>query len=229
MNFSENLGKIRKHFGVSNSGLEKRLGLANGYIGNIEKKGTDNPGKLLMGLTENGISSDWFITGKGSMLLYDGTLPVLNKVEKQEGKVPLLRQKVSCGQGINWNDEQNIEDYVDISSLLPRHRTSVNLYALTAQGSSMLGVGIHDGDILIFDGNCEREKDGTYVFALDGEVYCKRIEYDRFSHQLKIFSVRSENLKEAELLQTLNTEAPNFNERFFVFGKVISWLHNNQE
>ncbi|MDR1231136.1 MAG: helix-turn-helix domain-containing protein [Spirochaetaceae bacterium] len=61
--------KIRTHFGTNHAGLEKILGLSNGYLGNIEKKGTDNPGKLLTALNEKGISADWFITGEGEMLL----------------------------------------------------------------------------------------------------------------------------------------------------------------
>jgi SOS-response transcriptional repressor LexA len=69
MKFDENLEILRSHFKTTNAGLEKILGLSNGYIANIGKKETDNPGKLLVGLTEQGISSDWFLTGKGEMLL----------------------------------------------------------------------------------------------------------------------------------------------------------------
>lgn len=60
---------IRNHFNLSNAGLEKILGLSNGYISNIEKSGTDNPGKLLIALSKKKISIDWFLTGKGSMFL----------------------------------------------------------------------------------------------------------------------------------------------------------------
>jgi SOS-response transcriptional repressor LexA len=57
--------------------------LSNGYLANIGKKETDNPGKLLVGLTEQGISSDWFLTGKGEMLLSEKTKnpPLLEELE----------------------------------------------------------------------------------------------------------------------------------------------------
>jgi SOS-response transcriptional repressor LexA len=69
MNFEKNIEILRSHFKTTNAGLEKILGLSNGYIANIGKKETDNPGKLLVGLVGQGISSDWFLTGKGEMFL----------------------------------------------------------------------------------------------------------------------------------------------------------------
>lgn len=68
MNFNKKIAEIRKFLNLSNAGLEKKLSLSNGYISNIEKNGTDNPGKLLIALSEIGISTDWFLTGKGEML-----------------------------------------------------------------------------------------------------------------------------------------------------------------
>jgi SOS-response transcriptional repressor LexA len=56
--------------------------LSNGYISNIEKNGTDNPGKLLVVLNDKGISADWFLTGKGSMFL--------DKAEEEAPKHPLI-------------------------------------------------------------------------------------------------------------------------------------------
>jgi len=43
-------------------------------------------------------------------------------VKHGEGyKIPLLRQKVSCGPGEDWQTEENIKEYIDIFSLLPKH------------------------------------------------------------------------------------------------------------
>jgi SOS-response transcriptional repressor LexA len=83
MKYEKNIEKLLSHFKTTNAGLEKILGLSNGYIANIGKKETDNPGKLLVGLTEQGISSDWFLTGKGEMLLSEKTKnpPLLEELE----------------------------------------------------------------------------------------------------------------------------------------------------
>jgi SOS-response transcriptional repressor LexA len=67
MNYGKTIEILRKYLNTTNAGLEKILGLSNGYISNIEKNGTDNPGKLLVALKEKGISTDWFLTGKGDM------------------------------------------------------------------------------------------------------------------------------------------------------------------
>jgi SOS-response transcriptional repressor LexA len=83
MKYEQNIEKLLSHFKTTNAGLEKILGLSNGYIANIGKKEIDNPGKLLVGLTEQGISSDWFLTGKGEMLLSEKTKnpPLLEELE----------------------------------------------------------------------------------------------------------------------------------------------------
>lgn len=65
MKFNKRIADIRKYLNLSNAGLEKKLLLSNGYISNIEKNGTDNPGKLLIALSKIGISTDWFLTGQG--------------------------------------------------------------------------------------------------------------------------------------------------------------------
>ncbi|GAB6391071.1 MAG: hypothetical protein MdMp014T_0444 [Treponematales bacterium] len=112
INFSEKFQFLRKHFGVTTAGLEKILNLSNGYIANIEKKGIDNPGKLLLALNGQGVSIDWFLTGQGEMFLSPVPVAAQSEGGKSEidfgfghnqasPKVPLLRQKVSCGEGAN--------------------------------------------------------------------------------------------------------------------------------
>jgi phage repressor protein C with HTH and peptisase S24 domain len=49
--------------------LEMRLGLSNGYISNLQRKGTENPGRMLVALNENGISADWFFSATNQMIL----------------------------------------------------------------------------------------------------------------------------------------------------------------
>ena len=64
-----------------------------------------------------------------------------------------------------------------------------------------------------------------YVFGLDGEAYCKRLEFDSIANRIKIYSVRVADLEKAELLKTLDSNEEGFVERFKLFGKVFSWIH----
>ena len=71
--------------------------------------------------------------------------------------------------------------------------------------------------------------DGIYVFSLDGDAYCKRLEFDRLANRIKIYSVRVADLEKAELLRTLDSTDEGFAERFQLFGKVFSWVHLAKE
>jgi transcriptional regulator with XRE-family HTH domain len=239
--FSKNLERLRNLLGLKTSGLERYLGLSNGYINNFLKTDAENPGKLLVALNEKGISTDWFLSGEGTPFIkigigasagyappgetgigagaYPQTLANLPAVQNS-AKIPLLKQKVSCGSGVNWETEENIEEYIEVDMLIPRLGIG-RLFAVKAQGSSMLGAGIHGGDYIFFDGSAEQTPvDGIYVFALDGDVYCKRLEFDNLARKVKIFSVRVADLEKAELLTALDTNDTSFADRFFVFGKV---------
>jgi SOS-response transcriptional repressor LexA len=156
-------------------------------------------------------------TGEGEMLL--APLPV----KSGEGyKVPLLRQKVSCGSGINWQDENNIVEYIDVFDQIPRLKIE-RLFALRVEGSSMMGVGIRDGNYILFNSAEDQwTHDGIYVFALDGEVLCKRLEFDR--DKIKIYSVRFADLDKVELVATIGKDN---SDRLTIFGRVLYWVHPN--
>ena len=149
-------------------------------------------------------------------------------VKLNEGyKIPLLRQKVSCGPGMDWQDDANIVDHIEIFNILPR-LSAKRLFALCVEGSSMLGAGIRNGDYVLFDAAEDRFlRDGIYVFALDGDVYCKRLEFDGISRKVKIYSVRMADLEKAELLTTIDTNDMSAAERLTIFGRVLYWVHPN--
>jgi len=170
-----------------------------------------------------GINIDWLLTGEGEM--FKTGKEAESAVAVSTPKIPILRQKVSCGPGQGWEHEDNIVEYLDVRALSPMLH-SRNVYGFRAIGTSMLGAGIRDGDIVLF--NADKDSpvaDGIYVFGLDGDTYCKRLEFDRLANRIKIFSVRVADLEKAELLKTLDSTDEGFNERFRLFGKVFSWIH----
>ncbi|WP_458401047.1 LexA family protein [Mailhella sp.] len=69
------------------------------------------------------------------------------------------------------------EDYVDrkldLHEYLVHNRAAT--FFLRAQGDSMLGAGIHDGDLLIVDRSIEAGHDRVVIAALDGELTVKRL------------------------------------------------------
>jgi len=215
---SGQIKQVLKSLNLTQTGLATKLGLSQGVISEFTS-GTREPSKeFLLGLPKLGISLDWFLTGKGEMFTETGIAPAGHQI-------PLLRQKVSCGQGQHWEDEANIDRYVNVFDLVPRLKTG-RIYAIPVNGSSMLGAGIRHGDIVLFDAAKDQDThDGIYVFSLDGDVYCKRLEFDALTRQIKVFSVRVADLEKAELAMTFKADDSALTDRLHIFGRVFSWIH----
>ena len=218
------LNRIRKvinHSGLSDTAFAKSIDVPQATFSNMfQRESEPKPSWLETIINRYNINAHWLLTGEGEMFAEKKE----NLPDRGEIKVPVLSQKVSCGSGKNWDNEQNITEYISLSSLSPALNGKV--YAFRVSGTSMLGAGIKDGDIVIFNASPEQElTDGIYVFSLDGDAYCKRLEFDRLANRIKIYSVRVADLEKAELLKTLDSTDEGFNERFQLFGKVFSWLH----
>jgi SOS-response transcriptional repressor LexA len=226
------LRNLRKFLDQTQEEFAEKVGIPRTSLFNYEKGISVPPADFISALKEAfNVNFDWFLTGEGEM--FGASLPVSSNrdlVKANEGyKVPLLRQKVSCVPGVNWQDENNIVDYIDVFDMVPRLK-SKRLFALCVEGSSMLGAGIRNGDYVLFDSASDQWlHDGIYVFALDGEVYCKRLEFDGLSKKIKVYSVRVYDLEKVELLATINTNDTSEADRLTIFGRVLYWVHPNLE
>jgi SOS-response transcriptional repressor LexA len=225
--FSGRIKAILKELGLNQRVFASKMNLSQGVISEFAS-GARLPSKeFIFGLPKLGISLDWFLTGIGDMRLPSVLASSRQDLAKPfEGyKVPLLKQKVSCGPGIDWQDESNVVDYIDVFDRIPRLKIE-RLFALCVEGSSMLGAGIRNGDYVLFDSAKDQwTHDGIYVFVLDGEVYCKRLEFDM--SKIKIYSVRFTDLDKAELMVTLDSEDTSTADRLTIFGRVLYWIHPN--
>lgn len=69
------------------------------------------------------------------------------------------------------------EDYLDRRLDLHQHlvRNEAATFFLRAHGESMLGAGIHDGDLLVVDRSLEAGHRKVVIAALDGELTVKRL------------------------------------------------------
>jgi transcriptional regulator with XRE-family HTH domain len=228
--FSGRIKAILKELKLNQVALAAKMNLSQGVISEFAS-GARLPSKeFIFGLPKLGISLDWFLTGIGEMFLPSAPASAGRILTKPaEGhKVPLLRQKVSCGPGVDWETDDNVEEYIDVFSILPRLSTG-RMYAFKASGSSMLGAGIRNGDYLIFNAELGFiPKDDIYVFTLDGEVYCKRLEFDMLANKIKIYSVRVADLEKAELVRTLDMTESSYGDRFRIFGRVRCLLRPNR-
>jgi SOS-response transcriptional repressor LexA len=219
--------KIREKIGKNQSEFASELGIKRPTFAGYEK-GTFPPSTNFFVKMHKifNANTDWLLTGEGEM--FHSSREKSLKIAQKPGegyKIPLLRQKVSCGPGIDWQDENNIVDYIDVFDQIPRLKIE-RLFALCVEGSSMLGAGIRNGDYVLFNSAKDLwQNDGIYVFALDGEVYCKRLEFDMT--KIKIYLVRFADLDKAELMITLDSEDISTADRLTILGRVHYWIHPN--
>jgi hypothetical protein len=196
MKFQDGLNRLRKYYKSSNAEIEKSLGLSNGYISKIEK----NPGKLLLALSQNGISTDWFLTGEGTPFLKTGIgasaglappgtkgigaagpfihsqrVPVYSSADIEgNGKafvVPLLNQKLSAGNGADLPESDEATALIPVPSHLAQY--GKNLAALTVDGDSMYPT-LDRGDLVVCD-SCGWSGEGVYALRMGGEGFVKRL------------------------------------------------------
>ncbi len=69
------------------------------------------------------------------------------------------------------------DDYIDQQLDLHAHlvRNPSATFFLRAQGESMIGAGIHDGDLLVVDRSLTASHNRVVIAALDGELTVKRL------------------------------------------------------
>ncbi len=91
----------------------------------------------------------------------------------EERNVPLYLSPVAAGFPSPADDY--IDQKLDLHSHLVRNPAAT--FFLRAQGDSMIGAGIHDGDLLVVDRSLEAAHNRVAIVALDGELTVKRLVY----------------------------------------------------
>jgi DNA polymerase V len=96
---------------------------------------------------------------------------LMEVVVRTSGAVPLMAACVPAGFPSPADDYE--DKPLDFNELLIRNRAAT--FAVRAQGVSMVGAGIHDGDICIVDRSV-KPVDGSVIVALvNGEFTMKRL------------------------------------------------------
>ena len=84
---------------------------------------------------------------------------------------PLYGSTVSAGFPSPADDY--VEKKLDLNEYLVRNRQAT--FFLRVSGDSMVGAGIHDGDLLVVDKSLSASHKKTVVAVVDGELLVKRL------------------------------------------------------
>ena len=100
-------------------------------------------------------------------------LPLQPKVSRC--LLPLAGERVAAGFPSPADDY--VEVGIDLNDQLIRHPTST--FFLRVSGDSMIGAGIHDGDLLVVDRSLDPRPGRVVVAVLDGAFTLKRLASHR--------------------------------------------------
>ncbi|MDX1605115.1 MAG: translesion error-prone DNA polymerase V autoproteolytic subunit [Candidatus Competibacterales bacterium] len=95
-------------------------------------------------------------------------------VASQPLALPLAGHRVVAGFPSPADD--HLEDRLDLNAYLIRHPAAT--FLMRVAGESMLGEGIHPGDLLVVDRALSARSGRVVVVALDGELTVKRLRED---------------------------------------------------
>ncbi len=87
-------------------------------------------------------------------------------------RLPLFLERVAAGFPSPAQDY--VDQALDLNELCIEHPAAT--YFVRAAGESMLGAGIHPGDILVVDRAAEARQNDIVIAAWQGELTVKRLE-----------------------------------------------------
>lgn len=198
----------------------KEIGCRSQYISDLRSGKSKNPGAdfVLKLIDKFNINPNWLLFGEGEMI--NSIQEPKKEITEKKHKIPLLKPCINPAE--NWETETNVEKYLEPFRVLQVERGEI--WAFRASGIAMIGLGIQDGDILFFGSQpIGGHTDGIYIFALKGEVFCRFLRFESLNMKIHIFAARQRDLRDAELLKTIDAS----DKDFLLLGKVIAWLHEN--
>ena len=162
MKLSTIIKNYRNVYGLSLRAFAERCGCSFQYIDKIEKEGIVSPSLVQL----KQIASAMNMSLDALLRQMDDTV-VDVELPQREPVTPInIYAPLSCGNGMFVDD--NIISTISVpTSMLPR--TKKELFAQYAEGDSMIGRGIEDGNLLIFaKEQCESGEVGC--FCIDENI-----------------------------------------------------------
>lgn len=207
MKLSEILNQYIETQHISIREFARRTGLANSYVANLVNGTNANP--TLDAIAK--ISKAMNVTKNELFDALDDNQMFTIKPAIQVPPIPYqipLYSSISCGFGMFIDD--CVEDYIAVPDRYI-HKGH-EYFANTACGDSMIGAGIHDGDVLVFERTPTVENGEIGVFCIDNnDAVCKT--FRRLSNGL--IMLESSNPKYDPIMIDCT------NECFRTIGKLI--------
>lgn len=168
-----NIKTRRKQLGYTQTELAKKLGYADkSMIAKIEKGQVDLSQSKIMAFakaletTASALMGDDGIVTTDAMIYGDEQATPL---PKSSISIPLYTS-ISCGTGLFVDDQ--VEDYIAVPDKYIKK--GHEYFANTASGDSMIGKGIKNGDVLVFEKTNIVENGQIGVFCVgESEAVCK--------------------------------------------------------
>ena len=88
--------------------------------------------------------------------------------------LPMFTSRVQGGFASPADD--HLEGTVDLNELLIQRPAAT--FFLRVSGHSMIGAGIHEGDLLVVDKSIEAKDGSIVIAALNGQLTVKRLSYE---------------------------------------------------
>ena len=156
--------RLLGYFNLKYAGIEKKLGLYNGYLGKLERKEIESPKLLIECLRKIGLNPNYFLTGEG--------MPKENEIveeKKEQETIPANVQE----RIIPFIENLLSADSQDKLLTIPGSQDFPDLKALRVSGDSMSPT-VKDGDLVVcgVDG---WQGDGLYVYLAQNFPCVKRL------------------------------------------------------
>lgn len=201
MKLNEIIQEYLRETDISIREFSKRTTLSNSYIAKIVNGTNNNPS--LDALTQIANAMGLQKTELFNSLDDDQVFKI--EQSKRTVNIPLY-SSISCGTGIFIDD--NIEDFISVPDKYINR--SKQYFANTASGDSMIGKGIKNGDILVFEKTNILENGEIGSFCVDSnDAVCKI--FRRLSNGIILLESANEKYNPIEIDVT--------NECFRIIGK----------
>lgn len=201
MKLNEIIQEYLRETDISIREFSKRTTLSNSYIAKIVNGTNNNPSLDALNQIANAMGLQK--TELFNSLDDDQVFEI--KQSKRTVNIPLY-SFISCGTGIFIDD--NIEDFISVpDKYINRNK---QYFANTASGDSMIGKGIKNGDILVFEKTNILENGEIGSFCVDSnDAVCKI--FRRLSNGIILLESANEKYNPIEIDVT--------NECFRIIGK----------
>ena len=138
-----------------------------------------------------------------------GVEVLLTKNNATELLIPIFTSRVQAGFPSPADD--HLEDTLDLNTHLIHHQEAT--FFVKAQGDSMIGAGIHQGDILIVDKSLTPKSGKIVIAVVDGEFTVKRLHKYKGNITLK---AENPEFKDIKIRGT---------DELIIWGVVTSVIH----